>query len=476
MKRLLRLFAAAVAISATVSVETMSSVSAAPVVEQNPLAPAVARIVVLDGRVTSTATMPVARADVRLLRNGTVVANTLSDATGQYRFSNAPAGSGAPPLVPSGTYALEAQYRSTTKAAGNVVIQGDVTAHRDITLGQIVKKGGASFVPRTTMVVTDRLPGTASSPLDAAFTNERPILGCQPAPGCALHFGVVRVTGPILGGVDAANDMDAFIALMHTVYPSATSVTLFVHGFNNDFEGPVRLAASAVASVVPESVPMAYSWPSKDVTAKYIDDETNNTWAAEHFCDFLVNLLQRPDGPKTVNIVAHSMGNRVVVSALQFLARAKPTLNGRIGQVVFAAPDVDAATFWEAVPSMATVAQGLTIYGSHHDEALQLSRELHGHCRAGLFGCDDGVALAANVNEIDASFFHCDLIGHGYWAASTTMLGDIAALMAGGTIATGGAPRAHLDPVTISGQMSAGRYSFRSAAPGDSSCAAEPAP
>jgi hypothetical protein len=120
---------------------------------------------------------------------------------------------------------------------------------------------------------------------------------------------------------------------------------------------------------------------------------------------------------------------------------------------------------------MSGPAQGMTVYGSHHDEVLQLSRELHGHCRAGLVGCDDGVPLPAKVNAIDASFFRCDLLGHGYWSASTTMLADIAAAMKGGTIVPGGAARAHLTPAGAPG-----RFQFSSAAPGDSGCAAEPLP
>jgi Alpha/beta hydrolase of unknown function (DUF900) len=461
-----RAVAAAFALAVTCGAAGLDA-AAAPVLEPNPLAPAVSRVVVLDGRVTSVGATPVARADVRLLQNGRVVVNALSDAQGAYRFSNASPDSDIPPLVPPGPYTLEAQYRGTTKIAGTVLIRADATAHRNITLGAIARKGGAILAPRSTMIVTDRVAGAVPS-LGTAFTNERPILSCQPAPGCALHFGVVRATGPILGAVEPATDMDAFMTLMRATYPSATSVTIFVHGFNNDFEGPVRTAASAVASVAPQTVPLAYSWPSKNKTAKYLDDETNNAWAAEHFRDFLLAMLQRPDGPKTVNVVAHSMGNRVALSALQFIARAKPTLNGSIGQVVFAAPDVDATTFWEAIPSMAAAAQGLTVYSSSHDQALQLSRELHGHCRAGLTGCNDAGLLPANVNAIDASFFHCDVIGHGYWAASTTILGDITAVMSAGTMAPGAPARAHL------AAMSPGRFRFTSPAPGDGTCAAEP--
>jgi hypothetical protein len=439
-------------------------------VEANPLAPQATRVVVLEGHVRS-GQKAVAKADVRLVKNGTVVVNALSDAGGFYSFTNAAPESGIPPLVPPGTYGLEAQYRGTSKSFGLVVIRSGTTAHHAIDLGRIVRLGGAALPPRTTFTVTDRVAGSVPvpPPLDKAFTNERPILACQPAPDCALHYGLVRVNGPLLGPVEPAPDLAGLVASMKDVYPSASTVTIFVHGFNNNFEGPVRMTAGAAASVDTAAVPLAYSWPSKNKTLRYIDDETNNGWASQHFRDFLVALLQRSDGPATVNIIAHSMGNRVVVAALDYLAHAKPALHGRVGQVVFAAPDVDATTFWEAVPGIATAVQGLTLYSSTHDKALQLSRELHGHCRAGLTGCNDALALPPNVNAVDASFFRCDFLGHGYWASSTTMLADITTVMRNGTMSPTSPPRANLAP-----SGGPGRFRFVSGAADDRPCASEP--
>ena len=467
----MRLLSRVVALlGAAVLLRSSPASAAQQAVEQNPFAPPLTRLVVLTGRVTSEAQHAVSGAEVRLLQSGSVVVDTLSDGNGVYRFTNPSPSAGTPPVVPSGSYVLEAQYRGTSRTFGTVIIRRGATGQRNIALGRIVQKGGAALTPRTTFVVTDRVAGPDPTSLKDAFKNERPVLACEPAPQCALHFGVVAVNGPLLGGVELEQNMTALITAMRAAYPGAASVTIFVHGFNNDFEEPLRMTASAVASVDPSGVPMAYSWPSKHVTARYIDDETNNAWAAEHFRDFLVALLQAPDGPAGVNIVAHSMGSRLVVSALQYVARAKPATHGHLNQVVFAAPDVDAATFWEAVPSMASAVRGLTIYGSTHDEALQVSRQLHGHCRAGLIGCDDAAVLPANVNGIDASFFHCDLLGHGYWAASTTMLSDIAAVMQAGPMTSATSVRPHLAALGTPG-----RYKFASAASDDSACAAEPA-
>lgn len=449
-----------------------ASAAGVPVVEANPYAPRIEQVVVLYGRVTS-AGKPVARAELRLVQGSRTVANTLSRADGTYRFANPGPDSGVPPTIAAGVYTLESQYRITLGAPAPVRIVAGTTVRKDVELGTLRLAGGAPPpAPRTTLVVTGRTVGTPNGPLNTAFSNERPVAACMPAPACALHYGIVRANGPALGVVESLGSFDDFMTAMHGAYPSASSATIYVHGFNNGFEDPTRLAAGAVAALVPAGVPIAYSWPSKHATVKYIDDETNNGWDAEHFRDFLVALLSRPDAPQTVNILAHSMGNRPVVAALVYLARAKPALAGHIGQVVLAAPDVDAATFWEAVPTMAQAAIGITVYGSSHDEALQLSRLLHGHCRAGLIGCNDALAGAltplSNLNVIDASYFKCDMLGHGYWSSSTTMLRDIGSLMNAGTMVPG-TTRPNLAPTATSN-----RYRFISAQADDGGCAAQP--
>ena len=432
----------------------------------NPLAPPIRETVLVTGRVTARG-KPVTHANVRLVRGGNVVANTLTGSDGSYRFADAAPGSGVPPTISAGVYSLEAQYRANTRAAGTVSLQPGRTQQRNIELGDIVRLGGAAPPPpRTTFLVTDRTVNAAGTSVDNAFTNDRPIAACQVSAAC-MHFAFVSATGPILAAPAALADLNGFVAAMRTAYPTADTAIVFVHGFNNDFGGPARLTAGVVASLAPDAVPIVYSWPSKHATARYIDDESNNQWDAEHFRDFLVGLLSAPDAPKTVHIIAHSMGSRVVLAGLQYLGNAKPALSGRIGQVVFAAPDIDATTFWEGVPAMSSVARGVTVYSSAHDEALQLSRLLHGHCRAGLTGCNDAFLLPPNVNAVDSSFFRCDILGHGYWSASTTIVADITQMMKSGVMSD-----TALRPNIVA--QGSNRFRFGSATTGDSGCAAEP--
>lgn len=394
------------------------------------------------------------------------VASVVTDATGRYAITNPSAGSGYYD-VPAGSYALVGSYRMSRVSDGTVAVSVNKTLTRNIDLGTVVRKGGAAPPnPSVAFFVTDRLPNAGANTVDTLFQNGRLIDPCTTSLDCMMNYGMAAPNGPFLVPQKLSNVAD-LVAQIHQRFPSATSVLVFVHGFNQDFADPFDIGATWLASFDPAEPVIIYSWASNHKVQKYFDDETNTTWGQDHFRDFMLALMKDPDAPKTVNLFAHSMGNRLALGFLDYLASAKPQLTSQIGQAIFAAPDVDSATFFEAIPRVATIAQGLTMYGSDHDNALRLSRGLHGHCRAGLVGCDYAVPNVANFNAIDASMFHCDLLGHGYWLSSDTLHADIVAVLRSGVM-TG---------VTLRPNLKAGSlpssYVFDSTAPGDTSCQAQ---
>ena len=394
-----------------------------------------------------------------------VVASVVTDEQGRYAITNPETPQGAVYDVPSGRYDLFGAYRKTRVDAGPVALTTSVTTTRNIELGEVVRAGGAAPPPPAiTFYATDRVPAPGATDIGSMFENTRLIDPCSPAPNCLMNYGTAVPAGPVFGPPSPASAVVDLVSAISMRYPGAPSVLVYIHGYNSDFQDPFLLGATWVASIGAGGPVIVYSWPSNHATLKYFDDETNNIWAQDHFRDFLIALLTAPGAPHTVNILAHSMGNRLAVFALDYLANSRLSTTGTIGQVVFAAPDVDSATFFEEVPKMSTVAQGLTLYGSDHDEALRTSRELHGHCRAGLVGCDFAVPPTPNFNAIDASIFHCDFLGHGYWSTSTTMRADIAAVLAHG-VNTSGQVRPHLAP-----EPTVGIYTFTGLDVDDDAC------
>jgi hypothetical protein len=93
-------------------------------------------------------------------------------------------------------------------------------------------------------------------------------------------------------------------------------------------------------------------------------------------------------------------------------------------QVIFAAPDEDAALFGEMVETVRPLARRLTLYGSDNDLALRVSRKLHGaEARAGQGGA--AMLLAPAVDSIDMSVLGEDMLGHGYFASTASALTDM---------------------------------------------------
>jgi esterase/lipase superfamily enzyme len=200
-------------------------------------------------------------------------------------------------------------------------------------------------------------------------------------------------------------------------------VLLFVHGFNVGFVDALRRTAQIAYDIGFAGVPVLYSWPSEGATLRYAVDEGNSTWTGPHFHSFL-ELLRNESGAHTVHLLAHSMGNRILTEEL---ARPAPDLpadgTARLRQIMFAAPDVDAAHFTQLAAAFVGRAERCTLYASSRDRALTASRLVHKYPRAG--DSDHGLVVAEGVDTIDATSVATDLLGHSYYGDNRSIISDI---------------------------------------------------
>ena len=148
--------------------------------------------------------------------------------------------------------------------------------------------------------------------------------------------------------------------------------------------------------------------------------------SGRHLVGFLDDVVART-GARRINIIAHSMGNRAVIDALELIS-VRRAASGRTGplfeQAIFAAPDEDAALFAEMLQTVRPVARRVTLYGSQNDVALKASETLHGdRRRAGQGG--DGILVADGVDSIDMSDLGADVLGHSYFAGTASALTDM---------------------------------------------------
>lgn len=206
-----------------------------------------------------------------------------------------------------------------------------------------------------------------------------------------------------------------------------------VHGFRENFEHALRRTAQLAYDLNFTGVPVAYSWPTQGTLLGYMADEATSDWTAPHLRQVL-QLLKQEAGVDRLFVLAHSMGSRVIASALTGVAATDSTL--KLEQLILAAPDVDRDVFEsrDAVV-LKGAAKWLTLYASSQDEALKMSRRVHGYPRAGL--SDPPLVVLDSMDTIDASQVDTDIYGHGYFSENKAVIDDLFMLIRYGFLADG---------------------------------------
>jgi esterase/lipase superfamily enzyme len=227
-------------------------------------------------------------------------------------------------------------------------------------------------------------------------------------------------------------DKDAFVA--HARADIAVSpghdALLFIHGYNVGFADAARRTAQIAYDLGFTGVPMLYSWPSEGTVVRYSTDATNMRHTLPRFTEFLTLALAALQA-RVVHVIAHSMGNNCLVEMLKtFDATTLGKDVAALGQVIFAAPDIDAETFVDLARQFRGQANRFTLYASSGDLALQASKKLNGYPRAGDAG--PGLVIVDGVDTIDATLVDTNLMGHSYIGDNDSILADVFDLLRGG--------------------------------------------
>jgi len=202
---------------------------------------------------------------------------------------------------------------------------------------------------------------------------------------------------------------------------------VFVHGFNVSFADAAVHAAQLAYDLNFTGPVLLYSWPSKGSVLDYPADGDAARRSVPYFQEFLRRLLTGT-GVDEVHVIAHSMGNRVLTDGLAGLdTRSLPEGSGRLGHVVFAAPDVDGDVFRQSLTGILRQAGHATLYVSGRDRALAVSRNLADFPRAGQAG--DSVIVVPGLDTVDVTELGTDLLGHSYVGNHRDVLADVYGLL-----------------------------------------------
>jgi esterase/lipase superfamily enzyme len=149
-------------------------------------------------------------------------------------------------------------------------------------------------------------------------------------------------------------------------------VLIFVHGYNNRFGDAVFRFAQFVHDSDAEVTPILFTWPSRGNLFAYGYDRESASLSRDAF-EQLLNMLVRDPKIGKVDILAHSMGNFLVLETLRQMALRNRVIPSKIDDVMLAAPDVDVDAFESELADMGDPHPKFTLFASRDDKALALS-------------------------------------------------------------------------------------------------------
>jgi esterase/lipase superfamily enzyme len=278
-------------------------------------------------------------------------------------------------------------------------------------------------------------------------------LGFSKSRDTKIHYGYCRVFIPkshkigstgsswwqrLRGGIDDRLKLIEIKGIVADKYWTAISsrlarldirerdAVIFVHGYNVSFENAAVRAAQIGFDLSVKGAMAFFSWPSQGALKSYSADEATIEASEPFIAEFIEDFVAR-SGAEKVHIIAHSMGNRGVLRAIDRIAsKAQRRTGVLIGEVILAAADVDADTFRDLCSAYGRVSRRTTLYVSSRDRAIEASRWLHDFARAGLL---PPIMIVPGIDTINVTNVDLTTLGHGYVADARGVLEDMHELL-----------------------------------------------
>ena len=209
----------------------------------------------------------------------------------------------------------------------------------------------------------------------------------------------------------------------------ANDVVVFVHGYSYDFERSCGRAAEAQRVLEGQATVLMFTWPSDGDATGYVSDQTDLDWSVP-FLESLLRQLAERFGPEHLHVLAHSMGSRGAVQALEKWSLDQEEVP-LLGQLVLLAPDLDAQMFVERLPTLVRLAESITLYASDTDMPLKFSHQLNGSPRLGQAG--ELLTVTEGMETVDVTpAGRYQYLGHEYFYFHPQVGADLVELVTTG--------------------------------------------
>jgi esterase/lipase superfamily enzyme len=209
----------------------------------------------------------------------------------------------------------------------------------------------------------------------------------------------------------------------------AKSALVFVHGFNTSFEDAVYRNAQVVYDLDYHGLSILYSWSSRGSALDYRYDLDSALHARDGFI-FLLKKLRDEYGIDRVDVLAHSMGNLVVLDALK--NSGDTAAPAHVDELIMAAPDVARDVFEkQLLPAVQKICAGTTLYVSSADKALAASKAIAIYPRAGDVPSPMPPVILPGLDTIDVTAIGDEFLGmnHSEFATNRAVIDDLKILI-----------------------------------------------
>jgi esterase/lipase superfamily enzyme len=212
-------------------------------------------------------------------------------------------------------------------------------------------------------------------------------------------------------------------------------VLVFIHGFHNSFADGINSAARLGLDLKFDGPIISYSWPAKSEVSAYLYDGEQSHWSTKHLAGLLWELVRSRDLER-LNVIAHSMGNRVLAEAVADLNPKRRVFTN----LIMAAADINDSNFNQDSAALTASAKRVTLYISTWDAALKVSRKANQRPRVGEeVVCRPGMDVidTQGLGALPWTFFH------DYVFESDLVLSDLSVLIQHDDLPV---VRAHIQP------------------------------
>ena len=244
--------------------------------------------------------------------------------------------------------------------------------------------------------------------------------------------------------VEELADENRFVAAIDAQLERTNNreVLLYVHGYRVNFD-EVAVQMGSFAHYLGHGAMVTFQWPTGMMFWNYVTDCPR---AQAYIPDIErgLALVARTRATK-INLLAYSCGSPLLAEALSRLrarhpreGRAELARRYRIGNIIFAASDVDLKTFAsDFVPPALDLAEQVIVYASRNDRALGFSSLIAGASRLGRpdikdltqaeverLGADPKLQFI-DISDVRGAHEMGGMKGHGYWYANDWISSDL---------------------------------------------------